>query len=68
LRSAASGRPTKPGFIELLDREHQAELDAEDRRIRAHVAEQVRPQHLRFPPAPRKVRLALMKETLSRRR
>jgi hypothetical protein len=48
--------------------EHQAELDAEDRRIRAHVAEQVRLQRLRFPPEPRDVRLARMKETLRRRR
>ena len=54
--------------VERYYREHQAELDAEDRRIRAHVAEQVRLQCLRFPPEPREVRLARMKETLRRRR
>jgi uncharacterized protein (DUF433 family) len=53
--------------VERYYREHQAELDAEDRRIRAHVAEQVRLQRLRFPPEPREVRLARMTETLQRR-
>jgi uncharacterized protein (DUF433 family) len=48
-------------------REHQAGLDEEDRQIRAHVAEQIRLQRLRFPAEPREVRLARMKETLRQR-
>ena len=48
-------------------REHQAELDEEDRQIRAHVAEQIRLQRLRFPAESREVRLARMKETLRQR-
>jgi uncharacterized protein (DUF433 family) len=50
--------------VDRYYREHQAELDEEDRRICAHVAEQVRLQRLRFPEEPREVRLARMKETL----
>ena len=50
--------------VERCYRQHQAELDEEDRRIRAHVGEQVRLQRLRFPEEPREVRLARMKETL----
>jgi uncharacterized protein (DUF433 family) len=48
-------------------REHQADLDAEDTRIRAYVAEQVCLQRLRFPEEPSAVRLARMKETLRQR-
>src|SRR5438132_9792872 len=50
--------------VERYYREHQQELDEEDRRIRAHVAEQVRLQRLRFPEEPRDVRLARMREVL----
>jgi uncharacterized protein (DUF433 family) len=53
--------------LERYYREHQAELDEEDKRIRAYVAEQVRLQRLRFPEEPREVRLARMKETLRQR-
>ena len=49
-------------------RERRAELDEEDRRIRAHVAEQVRLQRLRFPEEPREARLARMREMLQRRK
>ncbi|HYV38557.1 MAG TPA: DUF433 domain-containing protein [Gemmataceae bacterium] len=48
-------------------RKHQAELDDEDCRIRAHIAEQIRLQRLKFPVEPREVRLARMKETLRQR-
>jgi uncharacterized protein (DUF433 family) len=48
-------------------RQHQPELDEEDRQIRARVAEQIRLQQLRFPLEPREVRLARMKETLRQR-
>jgi uncharacterized protein (DUF433 family) len=54
--------------VEDYYREHQAELDEEDKQIRAHVAEQVRLQRLRFPDEPRETRLARMKETLRQRR
>jgi uncharacterized protein (DUF433 family) len=54
--------------VERYYREHQAELDEEDKQIRAYVAEQIRLQRLRFPEEPREVRLARMKETLRRRR
>jgi uncharacterized protein (DUF433 family) len=47
--------------------EHQAELDEEDKGIRAYVAEQVRLQRLRYPEEPRDVRLARMKEVLRQR-
>jgi uncharacterized protein (DUF433 family) len=53
--------------VERYYREHQAVLDEEDQRIRAHVAEQLRLQRLRFPEEPREARLARMKETLRRR-
>jgi uncharacterized protein (DUF433 family) len=49
-------------------RDHRAALDEEDKKIRAHVAEQIRLQRLRFPEEPREARLARMKETLRRRR
>jgi uncharacterized protein (DUF433 family) len=48
-------------------REHQADLDDEDRRIRAFVAEQVRRQRLRFPAESHDVRLARMKTVLRQR-
>jgi uncharacterized protein (DUF433 family) len=48
--------------------DHQAELDEEDKQIRAHVTEQIRLQHLRFPEETHEVRRARMKETLRRRR
>jgi uncharacterized protein (DUF433 family) len=54
--------------VEQFYREHQQELDDEDRRIRAHVAEQVRLQRLHFPEEPREVRLARMKEMLQQRK
>src|SRR6266478_3404311 len=53
--------------VERYYRQHQAELDQEDRRIRAYVAEQVRLQRLRFPEEPHETRLARMKETLRQR-
>jgi uncharacterized protein (DUF433 family) len=55
------------GVVERYYREHRAELDEEDKQIRAHIAEQVRLQRLRFPEEPREARLARMKETLRRR-
>jgi hypothetical protein len=53
--------------VEQYYREHKQELDEEDRRIRAHVAEQVRLQRLRFPEEPREVRLPRMREMLQQR-
>jgi uncharacterized protein (DUF433 family) len=53
--------------VERYYREHQAELDEEDKQIRAYVAEQIHLQRLRFPEESREVRLARMKETLRRR-
>lgn len=53
--------------VERYYRDHQAELDEEDKHIRAYVAEQVRLQRLRFPEESREVRLARMKETLRQR-
>jgi uncharacterized protein (DUF433 family) len=47
---------------------HQAELDEEDKRIRAYVDEQVRLQRLRIPEEPREQRLARMKDTLRQRK
>jgi len=54
--------------VEQFYREHQQELDEEDRRIRAHVAEQMRLQRLRFPEESREVRLARMREMLNQRK
>src|SRR6266699_4506395 len=54
-------------IVERYYREHQAELDEEDKQIRAYVAEQIRLQRLRFPEEPREVRLARIKETLRQR-
>lgn len=53
--------------VERFYREHQAELDKEDKQIRAYVAEQVRLQRLRFPEESSEVRLARMKEVLRQR-
>jgi len=53
--------------IDRYYREHQAELDEEDKHIRAYVAEQIRLQRLRFPEEPSQVRLARMKELLRQR-
>jgi uncharacterized protein (DUF433 family) len=53
--------------VERYYREHQQELDEEDRRIRAYVAEQIRLQRQRFPEEPREVVLARMKERLRQR-
>jgi uncharacterized protein (DUF433 family) len=55
------------GVVERYYREHQADLDKEDKQIQAYVAEQVRLQRLRFPEEPREVRLSRMKETLRKR-
>jgi uncharacterized protein (DUF433 family) len=55
-------------FVEKYYQEHKKELDEEDRQIRAHIAEQVRLQRMRFPEEPREVRLARMKERLLQRR
>jgi uncharacterized protein (DUF433 family) len=54
-------------IVERYYREHQAELDEEDRKIRAYVDDQVRLQRLRFPEEPREVRLARMKDVLRKR-
>jgi uncharacterized protein (DUF433 family) len=54
--------------VEQYYRAHQEELDEEDRRIRAHVAGQVRLQRLRFPEESRETRLARMKEMLNQRK
>jgi uncharacterized protein (DUF433 family) len=53
--------------VEKYYREHQEELDEEDRRIRDHTAEQVRLQRLRFPEESSEVRLTRMKERLRQR-
>jgi len=53
--------------VDCYYRKHKEELDEEDGRIRAHVAEQIRLQRLRFPEEPREVRLARMKERLRQR-
>jgi len=42
-------------------------LDEEDRRIRAHGAEQIRQQRLRFPEETHEARLARMEENMRRR-
>lgn len=55
-------------FVQHYYQEHQAELDEEDRRIRAYVDEQVRLQRARFPEEPREDRLARMKEVARKRR
>jgi uncharacterized protein (DUF433 family) len=55
-------------LVEKYYGEHKNELDEEDRRIRAYVAEQVRLQRLRFSEEPREVRLARMKQRLLQRR
>jgi uncharacterized protein (DUF433 family) len=52
--------------VERYYREHKEVLDEEDRHIRAHVAEQLRLQRLRFPEEPHEVRLARMKGSLRR--
>src|SRR5260370_7202965 len=54
-------------LVEKYYSENKNELDEEDRRIRAYVAEQVRLQQIRFPEEPREVRLARMKERLRQR-
>jgi uncharacterized protein (DUF433 family) len=54
--------------VEGYYRAHRAELDEEDWRIRACIAERVRMQRLRFPEEPRAVRLARMKEVVRQRR
>lgn len=36
--------------VDRYYRDHREELDEEDRRIRAYTEEQIRLQHLRFPP------------------
>ena len=60
--------PDEIAVVETYYRAHQAELDEEDGKIRAHVAEQIQRQRLRFPEEPREVRLARMQETLRQRR
>ena len=52
---------------ELYYLQHRAELDEEDKQIRAYVAQQVSQQRLRFPEEPREARLARMKSTLRQR-
>jgi uncharacterized protein (DUF433 family) len=53
--------------VEHYYREYQAELDEEDKRIRAYVDQQVNRQRLRFPEESREARLDRMKETLRKR-
>lgn len=53
--------------VERYYREHQTALDEEDKQIRAHVAEQVQLQRLRFPEESREARFSRMKETLRQR-
>jgi len=53
--------------VERYYREHQADLDEEDKQIRAYVAEQVRLQRIRVPEETREARLARMKDTLRQR-
>jgi uncharacterized protein (DUF433 family) len=55
-------------FVENYYQEHKKELDDEDRQIRAHIAEQVRLQRMRFPEEAHEVRLARMNERLHQRR
>jgi len=55
-------------LVEKYYGEHKNELDEEDHRIRAYIAEQVRLQQLRFPEEPSEVRIARMKERLRQRR
>jgi len=45
---------------------HKVDLDEQDNQIRAHVAEQIRLQRLRFPEGTSAVRRARMEETLRR--
>ncbi len=59
--------PEELALVSQYYQEHKEELDEEDRRIRAHVADQVRLQRLSFPDEPREVRLARMKERLAER-
>ena len=59
--------PDEIAMVERYYRLHQAELDEEDQRIRAYVAEQVRLQRLRFPEESHENRRARMKETLQQR-
>ncbi len=54
--------------VERYYRDHQSELDDEDRKIRASVAEQVRLQRTRFPEESREGRLARMREELQKRK
>jgi uncharacterized protein (DUF433 family) len=53
--------------VERYYREHQAELDEQDRRIRAYRDEQIRLQQLRFPDEGHEVRLARLREGLLKR-
>jgi len=59
--------PEEVLVVEQYFREHQTELEEEDKQIRAYVAEQIRLQRLRFPEESRDVRLARMKEALRQR-
>jgi uncharacterized protein (DUF433 family) len=54
--------------VENYYRQRRAELDEEDKRIRAYVAEQIRLQRLRFPEESSETRLARMKASLRQRR
>jgi len=54
-------------LVEKYYHEHKQELDDEDRRIRAYVAEQIRLQRLRFPEESSEIRLARMKDRLRQR-
>lgn len=56
------------GFVRNYYLQNQADLNEEDKQIRAYVAEQVRQQRLRFPPESRDERLARMKATMLARR
>ena len=53
--------------VERYYRDHQAELDEVDKRIRARTEEAVLQQRLRFPEEPPGQRLARMKATLRER-
>ncbi|SRR6266478_4705428 len=55
-------------LVQKYYQEHKDELDDEDRQIRAHIAEQVRLQRMRFPEEAHEVRLARMNERLHQRR
>lgn len=59
--------PEEIAVVAKYYQDHKKELDEEDLRIRAHVAEQVRLQRLRFPEEPSTTRLARMKATLRTR-